>query len=596
MKKWLKIIIIFVLFLILLGLSIYFILRKEGFPGSITPVGSNWLFTPTHNYYGPVSLGYYLTDGINTSAPDTINFYINHVLQTLSAINPNNILTTQPTLNSNNIPITYIFNGSQLLSMANLTGGEPNQNITYLFITNISQVYSNDVINQPNGTFTTLSLPLTTQTPPTPPKPLTLLRNPWPTSIASLSNSYGTYLAGAYPINTQFTYNVPLNYVSPITVSLTYYLVDSNNFGQTMSPSTSNTSNTYPAVGPLTLTFVVPWIHQNPIAVPVSLSGPFLENTAYRITQSQLIGTSYLAPGVSLLTPEPTLIPLNVQLATCPPNQVMLNNGSCISTLLPINYLVVAGGGAGGFGAGGGGGAGGLAIGSLTISDGSSYSIVVGLGGLPTTGLGSNGSNSSIISTTNSQTVSIIMLGGGGGGGENDTSGVNGSSGGSGGGGAYTGYGGSAVSGQGFAGGSGSVMNTSITNLVGGGGGGAASAGLPATSIPNGGSGISSNISGSTVFYAGGGAGCIFNGSNTNALGGSGVGGTINNPPVANSGSGSAGTSGSSGTAKPFSGASGIVIISYSSTQPLATGGQISISGQNIIHTFTSNGNFVVSF
>jgi len=585
---------ILLLGLLAVGYCLYKIFSKEGFvPGSLVPSGSDWIFTPTQNYFGPVSLSYYLTDGFNTSAPNTLNFYVNHVLQTLAA---SPIFTSPPVLtNSNNIPISYTFNGSQLVSMANLSGGEPNQNIGYIVITNIGQVYSNNS-QIPNGTFTTT--PNTTL--------ISLLAGSWPTTIQSLITS-----AGTYPISTQFTYNVPTNYPSPITVSFTYYLVDSNNYGTTLQP---NSATLYPAVGPLTLTFNVPWIYQNPVVIPVSLSGPFLENTTFTLTPNQLVGSSIPGPGV-----QSSLVPIGIYLATCAPNQTMSNNGTCSETtgiILNITYLIVGGGGGGGSITAGGGGAGGFTTGSTSVSTGSSYQITVGAGGSAGTGSGSNGYNGSSSSII-SQTFNITMSGGGGGGSlSSNTVASNGLSGASGGGGSVCptnttagGSGGSNISGQGFAGSAGS-SNTSSGG--GGGGGGASSAGFPvvytagnpALYIPttatggNGGTGISSNITGSLLYYAGGGGGGSNNGSGS---GGSGVGGsgashisssnTYVNATIPTANTGSGGGGGLVSVSSASSGASGVVIISYLGPQ-MANGGIITTNGSYIVHTFNVSGVF----
>jgi hypothetical protein len=80
-----------------------------------------------------------------------------------------------------------------------------------------------------------------------------------------------------------------------------------------------------------------------------------------------------------------------------------------------VQYLVVAGGGGGGAtnaGGCGGGGAGGALTGTMTLSQGITYSINVGTGGPGTTGTGSTGANSTI---SGSGISTINALGGGGG-------------------------------------------------------------------------------------------------------------------------------------------------------------------------------------
>jgi hypothetical protein len=94
------------------------------------------------------------------------------------------------------------------------------------------------------------------------------------------------------------------------------------------------------------------------------------------------------------------------------------------------------------------------------------------------------------------------------------------------------------------------------------------------TTPGNGGAGLTSSISGTSTTYAGGG-GAVNQGYR---------GGYIGSPSaIANSGSGGGGNAGAGG--------SGIVIISYAGNQR-GTGGTVTSSGGNTIHTFTSSGIF----
>ena len=249
---------------------------------------------------------------------------------------------------------------------------------------------------------------------------------------------------------------------------------------------------------------------------------------------------------------------------------------------LSASYLVVAGGGGGGAG---GAGAGGLLTGVTTLASAASYTVTVGAGGtsgnLTTTG--GNGGNSVFDAIT-------ATGGGGGAGGGGATAGA---SGGSGGGGTNTGAGGAGTSGQGFAGGAGYTDFASYG--LGGGGGGAGAVGGSAASGAaggNGGVGIPSSISGTATFYAGGGGGGGGGGGTYPAgTGGNGGGGNGNSNgsgsnATANTGGGGggAGSTGSGGL-----GGSGIVIVSYPGSARF-TGGTITTSGGNTIHTFTSSG------
>jgi hypothetical protein len=233
-------------------------------------------------------------------------------------------------------------------------------------------------------------------------------------------------------------------------------------------------------------------------------------------------------------------------------------NSRLINPSFSCNYLAVAGGGTGGNSdpggehGGGGGGGGGVLIGSTTVTTGT-YPITVGAaGGSNTTGL--------------SQTA----IGGGYGGYGNY---YGGASGGSGGGGGANYGGGSGTPGQGNSGGPGGLY-------VGGGGGGAGGggAGGGVHGAHAGGVGVSYSISGTSTYYAGGGGG------RENADYGYAVG-----PHGLGSGPNSGGGGQAWGAAD-----GGIFIISYSGAQA-ATGGTVTPSGGNTIHTFTGDGSFIVS-
>ena len=251
-----------------------------------------------------------------------------------------------------------------------------------------------------------------------------------------------------------------------------------------------------------------------------------------------------------------------------------------------VSYLVVAGGGGGGGNQGGGGGAGGLLASSATLSSGVSYSITVGAGGAGDSSAGAAGGTNG----TNSVFTGIATATGGGGGGSGATN-RNGFAGGSGGGGSGpTFVGGSGTSGQGTTGGNGAAAST-------GGGGGASIAGVTGTASGAGGAGgagTASSISGSSVTYAGGGGGgsggagagaggAGGGGAGAGSSGGAGTAATVN---TGGGGGGGAFTNGIGGA-----GGSGIVIISYAGSQR-GTGGTVTSSGGNTIHTFTTSGTY----
>ena len=267
---------------------------------------------------------------------------------------------------------------------------------------------------------------------------------------------------------------------------------------------------------------------------------------------------------------------------------------------LTASYLIVAGGGGGGSatsgtGGTGAGGAGGLLSGSgLTIDSNSIYVVTVGAGGgVTSNAVGTQGTNSSLSAYATS------AVGGGYGGKQS-----NGGAGGSGGGAGYAPYtGGTATSGQGYAGG-----DTTASSGGGAGGGGAGAAGVSATTASgsNGGVGIANPITGSTTgqlvsttyYVAGGGGGGAWTagspGSGGNGGGGgggtnaavAGVSGTANTGGGGGGGGGTYSVSGGAGG----SGGSGVVIISYAGSTQQMAGGTVTITGGNVIHTFTSSG------
>jgi len=247
-----------------------------------------------------------------------------------------------------------------------------------------------------------------------------------------------------------------------------------------------------------------------------------------------------------------------------------------------VDYLVVAGGAAGGFGDGAGGGAGGYressgaASGCYSVSplgacvsalpvSAQGYPITVGGGGTaPGSGSpGGNGSNS-IFST-------ITSAGGGGGGTTTPGFGV---AGGSGGGSFYnqpTGGAGNTppVSPpQGNPGGGGTGAAPLYGNAGGGGAGAAGGNGSPSCGGGDGGVGLANSITGTSVTRAGGGGGAQGGSSVPGAVGAGGAGGGgAGGNSTCTTGSGTANTGGGGG-GSAFSaplglGGSGIVIVRY---------------------------------
>jgi len=232
-----------------------------------------------------------------------------------------------------------------------------------------------------------------------------------------------------------------------------------------------------------------------------------------------------------------------------------------------VEYLVIAGGGAGGSGReyniiGGGGGAGGYLTGMYQVTQDTDYAIVVGAGGAGVaTSTQNNGSDSTGFGLT--------AVGGGAGGTYNSK----GNDGGSGGG---TGLrssgqdltGGAATSGQGNAGGSGTLFGGTGTANSGGGGGGAGAAGSNGSGGTggNGGAGLANSITGSSVTRAGGGGGGGRSSAGSAGSGGAGAGSTGGGANAsANTGSGGGGSTHSHPGSESAGGdgGSGIVIVRY---------------------------------
>ena len=238
-----------------------------------------------------------------------------------------------------------------------------------------------------------------------------------------------------------------------------------------------------------------------------------------------------------------------------------------------IEYLIVAGGGggAGNLGSsrsGGAGGAGGmLEATGVTLEPGHAYTIIVGAGGNGGSIHGNKGGNSSF--------GPIARATGGGRGTRGLTTGGAGGSGGGAGGpsslfGAAT-NGGAGIQGQGRNGGSSSL------GAHGGAGGGKSAVGedghMTASQNRTGGAGKANSISGSRVTYSRGGY------RRSNDVAGR-----------ANTGNGGD-TKAHSSTSTGKRGGSGIVIIRYAGAQK-GTGGTVTSSGGNTIHTFKHSGTF----
>ncbi len=275
------------------------------------------------------------------------------------------------------------------------------------------------------------------------------------------------------------------------------------------------------------------------------------------------------------------------------------------------DFLVIAGGGAGGSGAhGGAGGAGGFrTASSVSLLEGSTYTVTVGAGGTGVVNQGGSTQSGSDSSISGSGITTITSAGGGGGSyGHNTVADTGGSGGGGAGQSNSTQYGAdgntpSTSPSQGNDGGDGYPISSGQGNYGTGGGGGAGGAGTAGTASASGvgGAGASSSITGSAVTYAGGGGGSSYSdggaADGAGGSGGGGQGGGSGRTPEAgtvNTGSGGGGASGGSAKAGG-NGGTGVVIISvltakYSGT----TSGSptVTTSGSNTIIKFTGSGSY----
>lgn len=282
-------------------------------------------------------------------------------------------------------------------------------------------------------------------------------------------------------------------------------------------------------------------------------------------------------------------------------------------TTVAMDYLVVGGGGAGGqakdsnSGAGGGGGGGQVVAASAVAFDVQKYTITVGATKEAAQSLprGGNGNISSIVEA-DATTVATAEGGGTGGigyDGVSPTSNFNGgatTNGGGGGAGASNGDAGTGGVSTNQGDGGNAFDGGATANSSGGGGGSTAGVGANGTSGTGGAgaNGTANSITGVSVTYGGGGGG----GGNNSAVGGTGGGGrsslNANVAPTAGTDGLGGGGGGAFVTNDVFlaggAGGSGVVIISYVTGSALCTGGSVSYTATNTVHTFTENDQFEV--
>ena len=259
-----------------------------------------------------------------------------------------------------------------------------------------------------------------------------------------------------------------------------------------------------------------------------------------------------------------------------------------------LEYLIIAGGGAGGFGrsssgveASGGGGAGGYLCkfnsetsggGSVTLNSfyvipSTNYPVTIGAGGTGITG-DFNSANDGFPSYVGS----LYAFGGGGGAGYYPAARRGGSGGGGGPrynpDGGSTGDGAAGLYAQGSNGGN-WTGTAAVAPNAGGGGGGAGAAGSNGSSGTGGagGAGKASSITGSSVTRAGGGGGAGTTAGGSGGTGGGGAGSDGGTPTAGTANTGGGGGASANSTNAGASGGSGLVILRYPDTYTISQTG-----------------------
>ncbi len=321
-------IIILFLIIILVISFIVFICNKEKFntgvtfpkvPGTINNKENNWEFVPSIGYFGPVKINYILTDS-KSRVPSSLTLNIRNVLQPITADNPNATFlpidpyaTSYPSYFKDQSDEYYFgFTAQSLFNMVSLKGGEVNQNIDKIVFSKITPLSSGRLFYVPGSNLNDLN---------------TGFSNPVAVSTAVSSDSIPSNSLDIDPTK-MFVFLCSNTNIMDIPISIEFYFIDSNNYGQTTAP---NSSLLYPLIGPFTLSFVVPVLYRTPVSIPVDLTSQlFLENQSINLTNDTLVGTSRKSPTGELLTAT------DLKFATCSP-------GSAIS-LISTNCELCSGG------------------------------------------------------------------------------------------------------------------------------------------------------------------------------------------------------------------------------------------------------------
>ncbi len=279
----------------------------------------------------------------------------------------------------------------------------------------------------------------------------------------------------------------------------------------------------------------VTWSSSGETSSPFAVTG-LTNGTTYPVAvrAKNVIGTS---PSSNVLSgiPNPVITTYSA---------VQTTTWTALTGVTSVEYLVVGGGGGSGGGFDTGGGGGGMVLsGSLSVTPGTPYNVIVGDGGAGGISIRSPVSETNGSAGDNSGFDTITSLGGGGGYASRQTSGVSSA-------------GGNQVSpSTASTGGSGGGSAGDANGAGGGGGGNSSNGGNGVSNIGGaGGSGISDSLSGSSVTYGAGGRG-----ANGNVTGGNTA--VVGAPNTGNGARG--GGTASFAQTNGAKGGSGIVIIKY---------------------------------